>query len=356
MKTNIEQIAETDYIDNQNYYNEQLKQCKSKEEFINNTIYEIGAEYDLDENQANSVMENIYKLACKHNNKKTEALSDTNSNNATIKTIYNELNDKTTVPDVEGLVDDILVVTDPNINGQEYNELIDRAKEIIEDTPEGQIPSDPSFLGQYAQRCPICGSTFIADHIYESGAECPVCYDTPEAFVVIGQLQSDEQVGIQNGIKPEEDETIDTDTTPAKDTEMDKDIDEMDLPEDDNEDNEDKLEASEQIKTSISKLQESKPLYSVTTEDKDGGDIQLGIYNIKDDTVEFGYSNGEGPYESKIYFNKNGDGCFVDEQGYEWTLDEFDVPPELYDSTRGPKARETIQNMLDKNYKEYEAL
>lgn len=355
METNIEQIAETDYIDNQSYYDEQLKQCKSKEEFINNTIYEIGAEYDLDRNQSNSVMEEIYKLACKHNNKKTESLNDKDSNNATVKTLYNELNDKTTVPDVEGLVDDILVVTDPNINGQEYNELIDRAKEIIEDTPEGQIPSDTSFLGQYAQRCPICGSTFIADHIYESGAQCPVCYDTPEAFVVIGQLQSDEQVGIQNGVKPETSDE-DTDSTSSSSIGITSTSEQEETTDSEETTEDNKVEASEQIKTSISKLQESKPLYSVTTEDEEGGDIQLGIYNIKDDTVEFGYSNGEGPYESKIYFNKNGDGCFVDEQGYEWTLDEFDVPPELYDSTRGPKARKTIQNMLDKNYKEYEAL
>lgn len=257
MPNKINQIAETDYIDNQEYYNNQFKQCKTKEEFINNTIYELAAEYDLQETDAKNAMNKIYELATKHNNKKTESVEEEHSNNATVKTVYDELNDKTVVPDVEGLVDDILVVTDPNINGQEYNELIDRAKEIIEDTPEGQIPADKSFLGQYAQRCPICGSTFIADHIYEGGSQCPVCYDTPEAFVVIGQLQSDEQVGVQNGVKPEEAET-DTQQDNMSDNESmfnDKDMG-RDLDVLDDESEEDKIEASEQVKTSTNKIQE----------------------------------------------------------------------------------------------------
>lgn len=129
-----------------------------------------------------------------------------NLQEATIKALYDGLKDDEKVKDVEGLVDDILVVTDPEITTEEYNELIDRAQEIVEETPEGDIPLDPTYLGEYLQICPICGGSFIEDHILEPGTTCPICYETPESFVMVGKLQAEEDVAEDSGLVDDESE------------------------------------------------------------------------------------------------------------------------------------------------------
>lgn len=123
-----------------------------------------------------------------------------NLQEATIKALYDGLKDDEEVKDVEGLVSDILVVTDPEITTDEYNELIERAQEIVEETPEGDIPLDPTYLGEYLQICPICGGSFIEDHILEPGTACPICYETPESYVMVGKLQSEDDVAEDNGL------------------------------------------------------------------------------------------------------------------------------------------------------------
>ena len=95
--------------------------------------------------------------------KKEEKL---NLQEATIKALYGELEDDG-IRDVEGVVDDVLVITDPEITKDEYEEVIERAQEIVEDTPEGDIPFDEEYVGQYLQTCPICGNSFVEDHLLE---------------------------------------------------------------------------------------------------------------------------------------------------------------------------------------------
>ena len=90
-----------------------------------------------------------------------------NLQEATIRALYNELDDKEDIRDVEGVVDDVLVITDPEITKDEYEEVIERAQEIVDDTPEGDIPFDEDYIGQYLQTCPICGSSFVEDHLLE---------------------------------------------------------------------------------------------------------------------------------------------------------------------------------------------
>lgn len=111
---------------------------------------------------------------------------------ATVSAMYQDLKDKTN--DVEGVMDGVLVITDPKIDTEEYQELIDRAKEIIDDTPEGEIPFDDEYIGQYVQLCPVCGSTFVEDHILEAGDKCPICFEEPDAFTLIGQIQGEDDV------------------------------------------------------------------------------------------------------------------------------------------------------------------
>lgn len=161
---------------------------------------------------------------------------------ATIKNLYNNLESEKP-DDVDGIVDDILVVTDTEVTPEEYQEVIDRAQEIVEDTPEGEIPFDEDYIGEYAQICPICGSTFIDAKILQPGDTCPVCYEQPESFVLIGTLQNENIVDVQNGVEPEdsdesteqqedipvqnedeEDTTLEDIEQPKEETELERDV------------------------------------------------------------------------------------------------------------------------------------
>ena len=174
---------------------------------------------------------------------------------ATLKTLYNELEDDIT--DVDGIIDDVVVVTDPEITEEEYDELIERAQEIVEDTEEGSIPLDEEYLGQYLLTCPICGVTFIHDEILEPGAACPNCTKVPEAFVVKGRLESDSQVAEEQGLEQEETTEEDTQEPVAN------------VNTEENEEDEEKVQASEQIQSSENKLQESETKEPVKKESKE---------------------------------------------------------------------------------------
>ena len=132
---------------------------------------------------------------------------------ATVKDMYNQLDDTKGVDSVEGIIDDILVVTDPEVTSEEYDEVIERAQEIIEDTPEGEIPFDEEYIGQYLLTCPICGTTFVSEEMLEPGATCPACMEVPEGFTVKGQIQTEEDVAVDNGLKVDDDQATEEETT-----------------------------------------------------------------------------------------------------------------------------------------------
>ena len=101
---------------------------------------------------------------------------------ATLKALADQLDDDREVRDVEGVVDDILVITDPEITKDEYEDVIERAQEIIEDTPEGDIPFDEEYLGQFLQTCPICGNSFVEDHLLEPRSKLSYMFRTTRSF------------------------------------------------------------------------------------------------------------------------------------------------------------------------------
>lgn len=113
---------------------------------------------------------------------------------------YELLDDSEKRQTVDGIIDDVLVITDPQITSDEYDELIDRAQEIIEETPEGEIPVNTDYIGDYVHLCPICGASFTLNHIAESGTECPICMEVPESFVLQGQLQYEDVVAEDNDV------------------------------------------------------------------------------------------------------------------------------------------------------------
>lgn len=114
---------------------------------------------------------------------------------AEANSIPNEDIEEIEEPDeAEGIMDGIIVVTDPETDTKDYEEIIEKAQDIMENTPEGEIPFDEEYLGQYMMTCPLCGTTFIEPEILEPGATCPVCLDTPESFIVVGKVEGDDEV------------------------------------------------------------------------------------------------------------------------------------------------------------------
>ena len=199
-------------------------------------------------------------------------MSKMNLEEATLKALYDELDDSKQVNDVNGIIDGVLVVTDPEVNTEQYDEIVERAQEIIEDTPEGNIPLDDEFLGQYAQTCPLCGATFVTDDILEPGATCPICLEVPEAFVMKGKLEAEDQVAKDNGIIDNDEEDHNNLITPGTQEYADDIESEDNKPEDDTSELEKdvaSLQMTQGNKLEESKLEEIECLNESTDEETD---------------------------------------------------------------------------------------
>ena len=94
-----------------------------------------------------------------------------------------------TKPEADGIVEDIIVVTDPDITISENQKEI--AQDIINQTEDGEIPFNEEYIGQYIQTCPICGSSFITKTILRQNDVCPICLDRPDDFVMVGRLEKE---------------------------------------------------------------------------------------------------------------------------------------------------------------------
>lgn len=172
-----------------------------------------------------------------------------NLQEATIKALYDSLPDDT--EDVEGVVDDILVITDPEITSDEYDEVIEKAQEIIEDTPEGKIPFDEEYVGEYVQRCPRCGNAFVEKDVLEPGATCPICLEQPESFIVIGKIEATED-------DAKDEETKEDTEIPDEEVNTDEEVDEVDSEEETNETEEPERQVASKEVPQGNKLQEGK--------------------------------------------------------------------------------------------------
>ena len=93
---------------------------------------------------------------------------------------------------VDGIADGILVVTDPEITSEEFEEVADELQGIV-DNAEGEVPFTDKYEGDYILSCPICGGTFVNDTLLDSGEDvCPICCKVPDAFVVNGRVENSE--------------------------------------------------------------------------------------------------------------------------------------------------------------------
>lgn len=116
------------------------------------------------------------------------------------------------MPDVES---DIVVVVDPDLSEDEFTQAAADAQEIVDETPEGEIPMDDEHVGDKTYTCPICGNTFFSEEDMTDGDECPVCSEVPTAFVLRGEVQMAEEESEDEEV-PEDDE-VPMDEEPEED-------------------------------------------------------------------------------------------------------------------------------------------
>lgn len=249
-----------------------------------------------------------------------EIIDKPQSIGATMKDMYNQLDQTEGITNVEGLVDDILVVTDPEVTSEEYDEVIEKAQEIVEDTPEGNVPFDEEYVGQYLLTCPICGTTFVSQQMLEPGATCPACMEVPESFVVKGKIDTDENVAIDNGLQVDEEQKEETeavpDTTTIEDTE--EPVEEEDI---------EKQTASKEIPEG-NKLQES-----ISNEDKTFSSYRF--VSLYPDLKQFSSDANEyeNLYNENSFKSKRSGGVYKDNET-EQKLKELDkkLTKEIYDT------------------------
>lgn len=133
-----------------------------------------------------------------------------------------ELDDSTSdEPIADDVSNDIVVVTDPDMNVDEYEDRIDELEDIIDDTPEGEVPTDDEYINEEVYSCPVCGNNFFSDEDMSNGGTCPVCGEEADAFVLIGTVESSEESGEDNP----EDEDLEIEE-PDEDLEVDDEIEE----------------------------------------------------------------------------------------------------------------------------------
>lgn len=118
-----------------------------------------------------------------------------------------------------GIDTDVVVVVDPeNVADGDYVDPAIAAAEIVDDTPDGEIPFTDEYIGDFTYTCPICGNTFFSDVEMHDGDECPVCGDTPNGYVLVGQVDAapaQEEAGVDDvddhENDPEQSDEADTD-------------------------------------------------------------------------------------------------------------------------------------------------
>lgn len=111
--------------------------------------------------------------------------------------------------DVDGIADGILVITDPEITSEEFDEVADELQGIVDKSDAGELPFTDKYKGDYILSCPICGGTFVNDTLLDSGEDvCPICCKVPDAFVVSGKIEDAgnavEKEEVQDDIEQEE--------------------------------------------------------------------------------------------------------------------------------------------------------
>lgn len=95
--------------------------------------------------------------------------------------------------EMDDIQDDVVVVVDPELDADEVEGAAQEAQDIIDGTPEGEVPSTDEYIGDMTYTCPICGNTFFSDVEISAGDTCPVCGEIPTNFVLAGEVTEAEE-------------------------------------------------------------------------------------------------------------------------------------------------------------------
>lgn len=134
------------------------------------------------------------KIVKEESKKKTRRSSNRRVNEAIAKRylreedLYDEDDLESEVMD--DVIDDVVVVVDPELDSDDIEGIASEMQDIIDDTPEGETPTYDEYIGDYTYTCPVCGNTFFSETEMTEGDECPVCGSLPDAFVLVGEVQS----------------------------------------------------------------------------------------------------------------------------------------------------------------------
>jgi len=105
---------------------------------------------------------------------------------------------------------DAVIVIDPELDTDEYEANLDDLQAIIDETPDGEVPSTEEYVNDFVYTCPICGNNFFSDVEMGDGEECPVCGEEVDEFILVGGVElPDEALGDEGDEDFTDDEIVD---------------------------------------------------------------------------------------------------------------------------------------------------
>lgn len=141
-------------------------------------------------------------MALKNSQAKSKATLNEKKKNVSTKKVIkesvkalkeeDEIIDDDTVEVPADTADDIILVNDPNMSQDEYDDNLDTLQQILDDTPEGETPIDDQYVGQMVYTCPVCGEKFFSEVEMHDG-ECPLCHEISDDFILNGEVESPEE-------------------------------------------------------------------------------------------------------------------------------------------------------------------
>jgi len=204
--------------------------------------------------------------ALKENNAKKTTKTASKKSKSSIKTenrkVENALRRRRVVEDEEydPEVDDVdlpedtatdaVVVVDPELDTDEYEANLDDLQAIIDETPDGEVPSTEEYVGDFVYTCPICGNNFFSGTEMGAEEECPVCGEVVDEFILVGGVESPDEALGDEGEEDNDDLDVDADV----------DIDEVNVDADDEIDEELDVDTGDVEEESLTKDAKCKDL------------------------------------------------------------------------------------------------
>ena len=119
-----------------------------------------------------------------------------------------EEDDDTDIDEEEmATADDIMAVIDPELDADEMTSVAQGFQQLINDTPDNEIPETDEYVDDNIYGCPICGAKFFWDGVLGAGDTCPVCgEESADGFVKAGEVEATESESKESDDEPKKDD------------------------------------------------------------------------------------------------------------------------------------------------------